>query len=82
LLFGQLVPRFDNRIISNVQCPERKCLLGTAGVFNFRWGMTLANIRVGNGDQELRPLTVRSEAPSTKPFASTAISLLGTEKRG
>lgn len=47
LLFGQLVPRFDNRIISKCpitggKVPSRNC----PEFLNFRWGMQLANIRV------------------------------------
>ena len=60
LLFGQLVPRFDNRIISKCQItgekvPTRHC----PEFLDFRWAMQLANIRVANDDDsELRPLTV------------------------
>ena len=47
LLFGQLVPRFDNRIISTCpisgqKVPSRNC----PEFLNFRWAMQLANIRV------------------------------------
>lgn len=58
LLFGQLVPRFDNRIISicpitGEKVPSKNC----PEFFKFRWAMTLANIRVaGVGEKELRPL--------------------------
>ena len=58
LLFGQLVPRFDNRIISicpisGQKVPSRNC----PEFLNFRWGMQLANIKVEkNSDRELRPL--------------------------
>jgi CRISPR-associated endonuclease Csn1 len=58
LLFGQLVPRFDNRIISKCQItgekvPTRHC----PEFLNFRWAMQLANIRVaGDSENELRPL--------------------------
>ncbi|HWN94600.1 MAG TPA: HNH endonuclease domain-containing protein [Methylomirabilota bacterium] len=60
LLFGQLVPRFDNRIISTCpisggKVPSRDCV----EFMNFRWGMQLANIRVARfGEKELSPLTV------------------------
>ena|GEM_PF-324262 len=52
LLFGQLVPRFDNRIISTCpisgeKVPGRNC----TEFFNFRWAMTLANIRIGFGNE-------------------------------
>jgi len=64
LLFGQLVPRFDNRIISTCpisgeKVPSRNCV----EFYRFRWGMLLANIRVGNAtDRELRPLKVAERA--------------------
>jgi CRISPR-associated endonuclease Csn1 len=62
LLFGQSVPRFDNRIISicpvsGEKVPARHC----PEFFRFRWAMQLANIRVGGDDSRagsLRPLTV------------------------
>lgn len=60
LLFGQLVPRFDNRIIakcpiSGQKVPSRNC----PEFLNFRWGMQLANVRVARfGEKELSPLTV------------------------
>ncbi|HMJ91081.1 MAG TPA: HNH endonuclease domain-containing protein, partial [Candidatus Acidoferrum sp.] len=60
LLFGQLVPRFDNRIISKCpvsggKVPSRDCV----EFMNFRWGMQLANIRVARfGEKELSPLSV------------------------
>lgn len=60
LLFGQLVPRFDNRIISECpisggKVPSRDC----AEFMNFRWGMQLANIRVARfGEKELSPLKI------------------------
>ncbi|HEY4417824.1 MAG TPA: HNH endonuclease domain-containing protein [Verrucomicrobiae bacterium] len=59
LLFGQLVPRFDNRIISTCpisgqKVPTRNC----PEFLNFRWAMQLANIRVGKKlDRELHELT-------------------------
>jgi len=59
LLFGQLVPRFDNRIISvcpisGQKVPSRNC----SEFLNFRWAMQLANIRIiCAGEKELRPLT-------------------------
>jgi hypothetical protein len=59
LLFGQLVPRFDNRIIS--KCPvtgQKVPSRNTREFLNFRWGMTLANVRVARlGNTELQPLT-------------------------
>jgi CRISPR-associated endonuclease Csn1 len=59
LLFGQLVPRFDNRIISTCpisgqKVPSRNC----PEFFRFRWAMTLANVRVARfGERDLSPLT-------------------------
>ncbi|MEI8315307.1 MAG: type II CRISPR RNA-guided endonuclease Cas9 [Verrucomicrobiota bacterium] len=59
LLFGQLVPRFDNRIIS--KCPvtgEKVPSRNTPEFLNFRWGMVLANIQVARlGNTGLQPLT-------------------------
>jgi hypothetical protein len=58
LLFGQLVPRFDNRIISicpisGQKVPSRNC----PEFLNFRWATQLANIKVGKTkDRELQPL--------------------------
>lgn len=67
LLFGQLVPRFDNRIISTCpisgeKVPSRNCV----EFYRFRWAMLLANIRVGNAkDRELRPLNAAERASLT-----------------
>ncbi len=59
LLFGQLVPRFDNRIIST--CPitgQKVPSRNTPEFLNFRWGMLLANVGVARlGHTDLRPLT-------------------------
>ncbi len=57
LLFGQLVPRFNNRIISKCpitgqKVPSRNC----REFLEFRWAMHLANVKVA-GTGELRPLT-------------------------
>lgn len=60
LLFGQLVPRFDNRIISTCpisgeKVPTRNC----PEFLRFRWAMQLANVRVSDStDQALRPLNL------------------------
>jgi HNH endonuclease/RuvC endonuclease subdomain 3 len=68
LLFGQLVPRFDNRIISTCpisgqKVPSRNC----PEFLNFRWAMQLANIRVGQpNDRELRPLNPVERAELNK----------------
>jgi hypothetical protein len=58
LLFSQLVPRFDNRIISTCPISGEKVLSRNCPEFpNFRWAMQLADIRVGNKlDRELREL--------------------------
>ncbi len=59
LLFGQLVPRFDNRIIS--VCPisgHKVPSRNSREFYEFRWAMQLANIAVAaEGDRDLRPLT-------------------------
>lgn len=58
LLFGQLVPRFDNRIISicpisGQKVPSRNC----REFLNFRWAMQLANVQVARfGEQKLSAL--------------------------
>jgi CRISPR/Cas system Type II protein with McrA/HNH and RuvC-like nuclease domain len=58
LLFGQLIPRFDNRIISTCpisgeKVPSRNC----PEFLNFRWAMQLANVQVARfGEQKLSPL--------------------------
>lgn len=58
LLFGQLVPRFDNRIIgtcplSGEKVPTRNC----PEFLRFRWAMQLANVQVGERETSaLRPL--------------------------
>src|SRR5690606_28556021 len=60
LLFGQLVPRFDNRIISTcpisgAKVPSRNC----PEFLRFRWAMQLANVRVSDTPEKpLRPLTI------------------------
>jgi CRISPR-associated endonuclease Csn1 len=59
LLFGQLVPRFNNRIISKCpitsqKVPSRNC----REFLDFRWAMQLASVRVAkNGERELRSLS-------------------------
>ena len=59
LLFGQLHPRFDNRIIS--KCPitgHKVPLKNTSEFLRFRWAMILANIRVSSAGQDgLRALS-------------------------
>lgn len=54
LLFGQSVPRFDNRIIS--VCPVsggKVCSKGAPEFLRYRWLMLLANIRVDRAEPEL-----------------------------
>ena len=65
LLFGQLVPRFENRIIAKCSITDGKVPGKHCHEFlEFRWAMTLANIRIGFGeekykdDAKFRPLTV------------------------
>ena len=59
LLFGQKVPRFDNRIlpfcpVTNKPTPLKSCI----EFMEFRGAMFLSNVRVGSGDGfELRPLS-------------------------
>lgn len=59
LLFGQIIPHFDNRIISI--CPvsgEKVPIRNTREFLDFRWAMQLANVRVARADEgELRPLS-------------------------
>lgn len=58
ILFGQLVPRFDNRILS--KCPFTKQTVPIRHSFEFlryRWAMQVANILVGlAGEKGLHPL--------------------------
>lgn len=58
LLFGQLKPRFDNRIIST--CPVSKGKVSSKKCSEFllyRWAMILSNIRVTEaGSRKARPL--------------------------
>lgn len=58
LLFGQLVPHFDNRIISICPISGQKVPSRNSPEFlNFRWAMQLANIKVGKfADRDLHPL--------------------------
>lgn len=66
LLFGQLLPRFENRIIAQCPISDRKVPGKHCHEFlEFRWAITLANIRIGIGDEKydddakLRPLTAQ-----------------------
>lgn len=59
LLFGQLVPRFDNRIIA--ECPvsgQKVPSRDAVEFYRFRWAMVLANVLVASeSDRKLRPLS-------------------------
>ncbi len=57
LLFGQFVPRFDNRIIptcriSGEKCPSKHC----QEYYAYRAAMMLGNLRVVDGSRAMRPL--------------------------
>jgi CRISPR-associated endonuclease Csn1 len=79
LLFGQLVPRFDNRIISQCQItgekvPTRHC----AEFLNFRWAMTLANIRIGFvGEKYTDGAKLRPLLPAERRSIDTRVRRLG-----
>lgn len=68
LLFGQLVPRFDNRIISTCpisgeKVPSRNC----PEFLNFRWAMQLANVQVARfGEHKLSPLNANERVELDK----------------
>ncbi|MCX8108218.1 MAG: hypothetical protein N3G20_05370, partial [Verrucomicrobiae bacterium] len=59
LLFGQLVPRFDNRIIA--ECPitgEKVPTRHSREFLDYRWAMLLANVKVvRQGSFDFEPLT-------------------------
>lgn len=80
LLFGQLVPRFDNRIISTCpitgeKVPSKNC----PEFLKFRWAMMLANIRVaGAKEKELRALTT-DERKRTNTVMESEGALTPTE---
>lgn len=64
ILFGQLAPRFENRIIGT--CPvsgEKLPLKATPEFLEYRWAMMLANTRVGPGN---RPLTAAERQAMTE----------------
>ena len=60
LLFGQKVPRFDNRILSFCPVSDSPAPLKSCAEFmEFRGAMFLSNVRVGSDESfELRPLSV------------------------
>ncbi len=48
VLFGQLAPRFDNRIIGHCPiCGKKLPSKATSEFLEYRWAMMLANVRVG-----------------------------------
>ena len=56
VLFGQLAPRFDNRIIGHCPVSGKKLPSKSSPEFlAFRWAMMLANVRVGDGGRVLMP---------------------------
>lgn len=56
VLFGQLAPRFDNRIIGNCPVSGKKLPSKSSAEFlAFRWAMMLANVRVGDDGRGLTP---------------------------
>lgn len=56
VLFGQLAPRFDNRIIGHCPISGKKLPSKASAEFlEFRWAMMLANVRVGVGGRGLTP---------------------------
>lgn len=56
VLFGQLAPRFDNRIIGHCPVSGKKLPSKVSPEFlAFRWAMMLANVRVGDGGRGLTP---------------------------
>ena len=107
LLFGQIIPRFDNRIIG--QCPitfaEEYQRLTSEGLshedakhradilakvpgrnclefLEFRWAMTLANIRIGHGaetyrDRDGKEVKLRSLNPDERRKVDAAVRKLG-----
>ena len=64
VLFGQLAPRFDNRLIGHCPVSGRKLpLKATPEFLLYRWAMMLANTRVG---EDNRPLTADERKALTK----------------
>ena len=56
VLFGQLAPRFDNRIIGCCPVSGKKLPSKFSAEFlEFRWAMMLANVMVGAGGRRLTP---------------------------
>lgn len=62
ILFGQLVPRFDNRIISTCPVSGQKVCAKSALEFRYyRWLMQVANVRVVRSDSLLPPQLTKEE---------------------
>lgn len=63
LLFGQMIPRFDNRIISKCAISGKKApLKHCPEYYRFRWGLLLANLRVETPREGVRALLPRERA--------------------
>jgi CRISPR-associated endonuclease Csn1 len=83
LLFGQAVPRFDNRIIG--ECPvsgDKRPLKNCREFLEFRWAEILANVTVRrskDGDKE--PLTVEQRAALTMTARSAGGFTAGEFKK-
>ncbi|WP_309387334.1 type II CRISPR RNA-guided endonuclease Cas9 [Cerasicoccus frondis] len=89
LLFGQMVPRFDNRIIplcriSGEKTPDKHC----RDFYQYRWGMLLCNIRVEDALEGSRKLTaserqaVNAAMEQTGYFTKTSLKQAITEATG
>jgi CRISPR-associated endonuclease Csn1 len=80
LLFGQFVPRFDNRIISVCPVSGGKSCAKTAPEFLlYRWLMQLANIRVVRTNPELNPALTKEERETIHKRMSEAGAFTPTE---
>lgn len=63
LLFGQRIPRFKNRIISDCRKTGRKTPLKQCREFyEFRWAMFVANIKAGENSSDRKPLAKKQRA--------------------
>lgn len=72
LLFGQFVPRFDNRIIGVCPVNGQKLPLKSCREFReFRWAMIAANIRVSDGGAGMRPLSASERKTLTATLRQT-----------
>ena len=76
ILFGQLAPRFDNRIIGHCPvCGKKLPSKATSEFLEYRWAMMLANVRVGSNN---RGLTVE-EIAKLNGLAATVGGFTGSE---